>query len=183
MRKIVVNMMVSLDGFFEGPDRDLSWHIVDEELNNHIIGFLDTLDTFLFGRTTYELMAAYWPLPDVRKNDPLVAARLNGFQKKVFSRTLKEVTWENSELVGEFNPDEVRKWKTEKGKDMSVGGSDIAVQFLEHNLIDEFRIIVSPIALGSGKRLFEGFEHPINFKLTDSVRFKSGNVLLKYVLK
>ena len=172
--------MISLDGFFEGPGRDISWHYVDEEFNNYAAGFLDSLDTLLFGRVTYELMAEYWPIATVRESDPLISSRMNGLQKKVFSRTLSNVEWENSQLVGEFNPEEIRKLKEQPGKDMAIGGSDLALEFIRHNLIDEYRIIVAPIVLGSGKRLFEGQEGHLALKLVSTRVFNSGNVLHIY---
>lgn len=91
MRNLYLFNMVSLDGFFEGPDRDIYWHTVDDEFNDFAIKQLDNVDTLLFGRVTYELMASYWPTPEAVENDPLVARRMNETAKIVFSRTLQTV--------------------------------------------------------------------------------------------
>lgn len=91
MRKLLVFNLVTLDGYFEGPNRDISWHNVDAEFNEYAIDMLNSVDTLIFGRVTYELMAGYWPTPDAIKNDPIVAGKMNALSKIVFSRTLNKV--------------------------------------------------------------------------------------------
>jgi dihydrofolate reductase len=180
-RKIIFQMMVSLDGFFEGANKDISWHRVDEEFNEFAIDWLKSLDVLIFGRVTYELMAGYWPTAKViNKGDDIVAERMNNLQKIVFSKTLQKVEWTNSTLVKEFVPEEILKLKQQPGKDIAVGGSDLASSFIKHNLIDEFRIIVAPVVIGKGKRLFEGLNEKLDMKLIRTRTFKSGNVLLCY---
>ncbi len=92
MRKLLMFNLVTLDGYFEGPNRDISWHNVDAAFNAYAVDMLNSVDTLLFGRVTYELMARFWPSPDAIKNDPLVAERMNNLSKIVFSRTLDRVT-------------------------------------------------------------------------------------------
>jgi dihydrofolate reductase len=180
-RKIVLQMMISLDGFFEGANGDLSWHRVDEEFNEFAIDWLNSLDTLIFGRVVYELMYSYWPTSKAKiVGDDIVAERMNNLKKIVFSKTLKSADWNNSTLVKEFDPEEILKLKQQPGKDISVGGSDLAVSFIKHKLMDEIRIILVPLVLGSGKPLLEGVDDKLNLKLVKTRTFKSGCVLFCY---
>ncbi|MDP4263698.1 MAG: dihydrofolate reductase family protein [Bacteroidota bacterium] len=181
MRKVIFQMMISLDGFFEGPNSDISWHKVDEEFNNYAIGFLNEVDTLLFGRLTYELMQGYWPTPGAIKNDPIVAEKMNSLSKIVFSKTLSNAVWNNTRLVRKNIANEVLALKQKPGKDMAIfGSSNLALTFIKHGLIDEYRVFVSPLVLGKGKTLFSGIKDRLNLKLLDVSVFNSGNVLLYY---
>ena len=181
MRKVVFFMLISLDGFFEGPDRNINWHNVDEEFNQFAIEQLNTVDTLLFGRVTYEGMASYWPTPTAVANDPVVAGKINSLPKIVFSQSLSDVKWENTRLIKEKFIEEVNKLKQQPGKDLIIfGSSDLAVTFIENGLIDEYRIMVNPVALGGGKSLFKGIHNKLQLKLLKTKTFKSGNVLLYY---
>jgi dihydrofolate reductase len=180
MRKLYMFNMVSLDGFFEGPDHDITWHNVDMEFNEYAIAQLKLTDLLLFGRLTYELMASYWPTEAALKDDPVVADLMNSIPKIVFSRTLKTAEWTNTKLINENLLKEVLKLKNEYGKEIAIFGSaDLADTFIHHGLIDEFRIIVNPVVLGAGTPLFKNSR--INLKLLKTEVFKSGNVLLYYV--
>ncbi len=181
MRKLLMFNLVTLDGYFEGPDRDISWHNVDSEFNEYAVDMLDSVDTLLFGRVTYELMAGFWPTPDAIKNDPLVAERMNKLSKIVFSRTLDKVAWQNTRLVGDKIEDEIRKLKQQPGKSMVLLGSgSIVARFSQRGLIDEYRIMVNPVVLGNGTPLFKGINNKFTLKLIKTRAFKSGNVLLYY---
>ena len=181
MRKLFMFNLITLDGYFEGPDQDISWHNVDAEFNEYAVDMLDSVDTLLFGRVTYELMASFWPTPEAMKNDPLVAGRMNSLPKIVFSRTLHKVAWQNTRLVKDNIEEEIKKMKQQPGKDMVLLGSgDIVAGFAQHGLIDEYRIMVNPVVLGQGKPLFNGIKERLNLKLTNTRTFKSGNVLLYY---
>jgi dihydrofolate reductase len=181
MRRLILQMMVSVDGYFEGPGREIDWHNVDAEFNDLAISFLDTVDTLLFGRVTYELMAGYWPSEHAVKDDPIVAGKMNALRKVVVSRTLNRVAWNNSTLVKGDLIDEVRKLKQQPGKDIAVfGSSDVAVALVPHGLIDEYRIMVNPVILGSGKSLLRSLDRRQKLKLLESKVFRSGNVLLCY---
>jgi len=176
--------MVSLDGFFEGSNKEIDWHTVDSEFNAYAIDFLQHLDTLLFGRVTYELMASYWPSQDALSDDPIVANLMNSIQKVVVSNSLKKAEWNNTQLIKENIVEEIRKLKNQKGKDIAIfGSSDLALSLIEADLIDEFRIIISPTVIGEGKSLFAGIGHRLHFKLTKSQTFSSGNVLLHYERK
>lgn len=173
--------LVTLDGYFEGPNREIDWHNVDDEFNEFAIEQLNTTDLLLFGRVTYELMASYWPTETAVKNDPIVAGKMNSLPKIVFSNMLSSVEWNNTRLVKENITEEILKLKQQPGKDIFIfGSSDLSLTFIKHGLIDEYRIIVNPVVLGSGKPLFKGIDSRLNLKLIKTRTFKSGNVLLYY---
>ena len=181
MRKVIFFNLTSLDGYFEGPDRDIDWHTVDDEFNEFAIQQTGEFGALLFGRVTYELMASYWPTADAKRNDPMIASLMNSLPKVVFSKTLEKVDWENTKLVKDNFAEEVLKLKQQPGKDIAIfGSSDLAVALLEHNLVDEFRIMINPIVLGEGKPILQGIKTRLNLKLLKSRTFKTGNVLLYY---
>jgi len=182
MRKVFLFMMVSLDGYFEGPKHDLSWHNVDAEFNESFaIPQLQQADTLLFGRRTYELMASYWPTKLAHKDDRVVADLMNKTPKFVFSHKLKRVDWQNATLVSHDASGVVRKLKAAKGKDIAIFGSNnLSVSLLDSGLIDELRIMVNPVSIGKGTPLFKGIKKKPKLKLLSSRTFKNGNVLLTY---
>jgi len=181
MRKLIFQAITSVDGFFEGPNKEIDWHNVDEEFNNYAIDFLNELDLLLFGRVTYELMVSYWPKPDAIKNDPIVASKMNGLSKVVFSTTMQKADWNNTLLIKENIAEEVKILKHQPGKDIAIlGSSDLAVSLIEHDLVDEFRICIDPLVLGNGKPLFQGMNRRFELTLIKTREFRSGNVLLYY---
>ena len=181
MRKVFLFNMTTLDGFFEGPDQDISWHNVDDEFNEFAIEQLNEIGTLLFGRVTYQGMESYWPTEMAINDDPIVAELMNSLPKIVFSKTLDKAEWNNSRLVKENVADEVLKLKAQPGKDIAIfGSSDLAVTLAESGLIDEYRIIVNPVFLGHGTPLLKGIQDKINLKLLEAKAFKSGNVMLYY---
>ena len=181
MRKVFLFNMITLDGFFEGPNQDISWHHTDEEFNEFAIEQLQEIGTLLFGRVTYQGMASYWPTEFAIKDDPIVAGLMNSLPKVVFSKTLDKAEWNNSRLVKENAAEEVSKLKQQPGKDIAIfGSSDLAVTLAESGLIDEYRVIVNPVFLGSGTSLLKGIKDKLNLKLLKARTFKSGNVLLYY---
>lgn len=181
MRKVIFFNLISLDGYFEGSDRDINWHIVDDEFNEFAIQQTGEFGALLFGRVTYELMAGYWPTEDAKRNDPAITEIMNRLPKIVFSKTLTKVEWGNTRLVADDFAEVVTKLKHESGKDIAIfGSSDLAVTFIEHGLVDEFRIMVNPIVLGEGKPILHGIKTTLRLKLLKTRTFKSGNVLLYY---
>ena len=190
MRKIVFMMSVSLDGFFEGPDRELDWQLVDVELHQHFNEWLATAGAFLDGRVTYELMAGYWPTAD---QDPGASAPVIEFAriwrdmpKIVFSRTLEQAGW-NTTIVREVDPEEIQKLKAQPGGDLVVGGgdlvvggADLATAFRAHDLIDEYRIYVQPVLLGRGRPLFQPSDVTAHLRLAETRAFGNGVVLLRF---
>ena len=132
----------------------------------------------LFGRTTYELMVRYWPSEQAAKNDPVVAGLMNSAPKMVFSSSMDKAEWNNTRLIKEIKKSEIEKLKQGTGRDIFIFGSGQIVQeFAKMGLIDEYRLMVNPVALGQGKPLFKG---PAKLKLLKSREFKNGNVLLCY---
>ena len=186
MRKIVVHMGVSLDGFFEGPDRDISWHVVDEELLVHMNEQLVTMGAFIEGRVTYELMEAYWPTADQDPTTPETMREFAGIwraiPKIVFSRTLEQVG-PNATLLSEVDPDEIRALKQQPGGDMTLGGVDLVETFRRLDLVDEYRLYVNPVLVGRGRRLFESSDAPTDLDLVENRRFGNGVVLLRYAVR
>jgi len=185
MRKVLLSNLVTLDGFFAGPKGELDWHIVDEEFNQYAIDLLSKVDALLFGKVTYQLMADYWPAaatnPSTPKSDVEIADKMNNLPKIVFSKTLQEVKWNNSRLVKDNIAEEISKMKQQPGKDMVIFGSGSVVStFMQHGLIDEYRIIVNPIVLGNGKPLFKGINGKQNLKLLKTKVLGSGVVILYY---
>jgi dihydrofolate reductase len=186
MRKIVVHMMVSLDGYVEGPGRDLRWHLVDEELHAHVNEVLATMSAFLEGRLTYELMEAFWPAAD---QDPESSPTMREFAgirravpKIVFSRTLREVG-PNASLRAAVDPDEIRALTQQPGGDMTLGGVDLVETFRRMDLVDEYRLYVNPVVLGRGRRLFETSDSPTHLELVENRRFGNGVALLRYAVR
>lgn len=188
MRKVSLFMTLSLDGFFEGPDHDISWHNVDDEFNGFAIEQLKEVDTLVFGRRTYQLMEASWPKvaedPTASKENLEIARLINHTNKRVFSRTLQKVeeteNWRNVKLVRSFDPDEFTRLKGMPGGGIGVGGSDLAVSFIRAGLIDEFRFMMDPIVLGEGTPIFKGLGEKLDLELVNARTFESGNVLLRY---
>ena len=172
--------MVSVDGFFCGPNGEIDWHTVDAEFNEMAIAFLDSVDTLLFGRVTYELMANYWSTDAAKTDDPDVAQRMNALKKVYFSEGEEKLHWNNSTMLSEINAGEIRKLKDEPGKDIAIFGSGkIIEQLVPLNVIDEFRFIVSPVILGKGRTIFSTLERT-KLKLLGIKSFANGNVLLSY---
>ena len=183
MRKLYAFNMVTLDGFFEGPNHDINWHYVDGEFNDFAIDQLNSTDTLIFGRVTYQMMASYWPTPDGIKDDPTVADFMNRTPKIVVSRTLHKADWNNTRLIKDHVVDEIAKLKQQPGKDIAVFGSaNLLSTLMQANLVDEHRVIVNPVILGKGTPLFKNSQNKLDLKLVKTRIFGNGNVLLCYQL-
>jgi dihydrofolate reductase len=182
MRKVHVFDNVSLDGFFTDEKKDMSWaHKWDEEWTAFAGGNAGGDGELLFGRVTYEMMAAFWPTPKAEATLPQVAAGMNRMRKTVFSRTLEKVGWQNTTLVKGDLEAEVKKMKQQPGPDLVIMGSGTIVsQLTQAGLIDEYQIVVNPIVLGKGRTLFETVDGKVNLKLTKTRAFKNGNVVMWY---
>jgi dihydrofolate reductase len=183
VRKIVLMLSVSLDGFFEGPDHDLSWHLVDDEVHTHFNEVLGAMSAFLDGRVSYEAMAEFWPTAD---NDPdstgpmVEFARIwRDMPKIVYSRSLARADW-NATVKRDVVPEEIRELTSRPGGDMAIGGADLADTFRRHDLIDEYRLYVHPVLLGRGRQLFGPVETPQELRLLETRTFGNGVVLLRH---
>ncbi len=179
MRKVILLVMMSLDGFFDAPGEGLEkidWHHADEEWEDYSVEILSGADTLLFGRRTYEGFAAFWP-----SQEGEVARLLNAIDKVVFSTTLTKATWQGTRLVREHVPEAIAELKAQPGKPILVFGSaDFTATLTQHGLIDEYRIAVNPVVLGEGTPLFK--EHGVrrNLRLLGTRVFRSGIVELRY---
>ena len=181
MRKVTVFNFITLNGYFKGPNGDISWHKHGAEENEYAAEMFKSGNTLLFGRVTYEMMASYWPTPIAIKNDPIVAEGMNNADKIVFSRTLKKVEWSNTKIVKDNIEEEIKKMKQMPGKDMTLLGSGtILTQFAEQSLIDEYQIMVDPVVIGDGTPIFKNIKNKLDLKLTMTRTFKSGVVLHCY---
>jgi dihydrofolate reductase len=181
MRRIFAFLVSSVDGYYEGPNQEFDWPVVDDEFNQFAIEQLSEVDTLIFGRVTYEGMASYWPTPTAEQNDPEVTGAMNSLNKIVVSRTLGEPTWANTRLVKDDVVGELTRLKQQPGKDMVVmGSSNLTVNLLRAGLVDELRIMVMPVVLGDGHSLFRTAEDRIGLKLVSVKPFESGNVWLTY---
>jgi dihydrofolate reductase len=183
MRKIVLMLSVSVDGYIEGPNREIDWHMVDDELHWEFNRQLEAMGALLSGRVTWELMAGFWPTAD---QDPESTPPMVEFSriwrdkpKIVYSRTLQEAGW-NTEVVREVVSEEVRELKAQPGGDLALGGAELAAAFMAQDLVDEYRIYVHPVRIGRGKPLFAPADTRTQLELASTRAFGNGVVLLHY---
>jgi dihydrofolate reductase len=184
MRTLNAFTQITMDGYFTGPNGDLSWaHQIDDdaEFKAFVADNAKSGGALIFGRLTYEMMIQYWPTPQAAEDDPVVAERMNSLPKVVFSRTLKQASWANAKLVSTDPVDEVRKMKAESGKPITILGSGTLVRLLaQAGLIDAHQLVVFPVVLGAGRTAFEGIKDQLKMRLTKTRAFGNGVVLLSY---
>lgn len=185
MRKVIAFMHVTLDGFTAGPNDELEWAIVDEELNPYVDALFRQIDTALYGRVTHLGMESYWPGvltdPDAAPRDREHARWYTDVSKLVFSRTLSQVGSKNTRLIKDNVPEEVTALKQQSGLDMMIFGSPRLTHSLMHlGLIDEYRLFLNPIVLGAGIPLFQDVKQWTKLKLLGTKTFESGVVALHY---
>jgi dihydrofolate reductase len=179
--KLFAFLVTTADGYYEGPNQEFDWPVVDDEFNQFAIEQLEEIDTLVFGRTTYEGMASYWPTPLAEQNDPMVASKMNGLSKIVVSTTLQNPTWANTRLINQNVAEEIARLKRQPGKALAIfGSSDLTVRLMKLGLIDELRIMVHPVILGAGKSVFRTADQRFGLKLLNVKQFDSGNVMLYY---
>ena len=177
MGKLIMWNLMTLDGFVAGTGGDISWHedVWGPELERMSTDFGKAAGALMFGRVTYDLMAGYWP-----NQAGEVADYMNGLLKFVFSRTLKSSDWNNTQVFGADVPETVTRLKRETAKDIFLFGSaGLAASLIPHQLIDEFRIGVTPHVLGGGTPLFKPSQRT-KLKLLDAKPLSSGVVILRY---
>lgn len=185
MRKVIVTMWVSLDGFISGPNDDMSWVRVEDAMGKYEDDTVSAADTLLLGRVTYQSFAGAWPYvldnPAASEGEKIYARKLNSMRKVVFSHTLETVEWHNSTLRREISPDDIVALKQERGENIVIYGSASIIQALAaRRLIDEYELLVHPIVLGGGKRLFREGSDRTDLRLVGTKTFDSGVVLLTY---
>jgi dihydrofolate reductase len=183
VRKVVFMMSMSLDGYIEGPGRDIGWHCVDEELHQHFNDTLRPMGALLSGRVTHELMADFWPTADA---DPGASRTVVEYAtiwrdtpKIVYSRTLDHADW-NTTIVRDVVPEEVRALAEGPGGDLALGGAQLPAAFLRHDLVDEIRAYVHPVLVGGGTPMFPRSSVPTSLRLVETRPFGNGVVLLRY---
>jgi len=185
MRKLVLFMHTSLDGFTTDSKGKMDWINVDEEMFDYAGLRTRESDTALYGRGTYQIMESYWPTaadnPNATKHDLEHSAWYNHVQKIVVSKTLKDSDLKNAKVISENLAVEIRKLKEGTGKEIIMFGSPtLAHTLTEENLIDDYWLFVNPILLGEGLPLFNSLKHTINLKLLANETFTSGVVCLHY---
>ena len=179
MRKLIAAINMTIDAFC-----DHTAGIADEEIHQHYNELLHTADTILFGRITYQLMESYWPSivqhPTGKKPMDEFAVLIDNISKIVFTRTLNDVEWKNTQLKKEVNKEEVLELKQQTGKNILVGSPGLIIALAQLDLIDEFQLNVLPIVLGSGLPLFKNVREKINLRLLKTKTFNCGAVTLYY---
>jgi dihydrofolate reductase len=185
MRKVSVFNSVSLDGYYTDAGNDYRWAhqgADDPELMEFTKGNAQGANALVFGRVTYQLMAAWWPTPEAAMAMPDVAKGMNAAPKYVFSRTLEKADWSNTTLLKGDPAAEIARIRQTPGPDMTLLGSgSIVAQLVAAGLIDEIQLLLCPVILGSGKSQFAGVAGQPWWTLTRSRTFKNGRVFLAYM--
>jgi len=182
VRKVTVFNNISVDGFFTDATGDMSWaHRHDEEWAAFSSGNASGSGEPLFGRVTYDMMAAFWPTPQAAEMLPAVAAGMNARRKYVASRTLATAVWQNTTVLSGDLVSEVRALKQQAGPDIVILGSgSIVSQLTAARLIDLYQLVLVPVVLGKGRTLFETIPERQGLERTDSRAFKNGNIVTWY---
>jgi dihydrofolate reductase len=186
MRKLVLFMHVSLDGFAADANSGLGWISYDSELQQYADGIVATVGSPVYGRLTYELMAGYWPAvlddPDESEHSKAHAQWVDNAAKIVFSKTMKKADWNNTIVINDNIAEEINKLKQQSGKDLVIFGSPgLAHSFMELDLIDEYQLTLNPVLLGTGIPAFQHIKNKTNLKLVKSTALNNGVVGLHYV--
>lgn len=173
---------ISLDGCYADAEGDMSWaHTQDPEQAEFTSGNAKGGGALVFGRITYEMMASFWPTPAAAEMMPDVAAQMNALPKIIVSRTMKSAGWRNSRIVSADLVGELSRLKAGKGPDMTILGSgSIVAQVATAGLLDELQVMLVPVALGAGKRLFDGIPRSLAWRRDNSRQFSNGNVFISY---
>jgi len=179
MRKLIAAINVTLDGFC-----DHTAVVPDDGLHQHYNDLLNNAGTILYGRITYQLMESYWPLivknPTGNKVENEFALIMDNIPKIVFSRTLKNVDWKNSQLKKEIIKEEILELKQQAGKNILAGSRSLIVTLMQLGLIDEYQLCIHPVVLGSGLPLFKNIRDRVDLKLLRTETFGGGAVILYY---
>ena len=182
MRKLIYFTMASLDGFIEGPGHNLDWVMVDEELHRFLNQREREIGGYLYGRRMYELMQSYWPTADTQSDLAYIVEFSQIWKqvpKFVFSQALERVEG-NARLVRGDIVAEAARLKEQPGQDLEVGGAELAAALMRSGLIDEYRIYVQPVILGTGTPMFPAQQEAVKLRLVETHTFGSGVVFLRY---
>lgn len=187
MRRIISFMHISLDGFVAGPNGEMNWIKIDEEIFDHVGKRIRQTGAALYGRVTYEMMENYWPAagarPGASKHDVEHSAWYNRAHKIVLSHTLKEAALTNTTIISGNLAERINEIKQQPGSEILLFGSPTATHALiEQNLIDGYWLFVNPIILGQGIPLFTGIKDKVKLQLQTTRQFASGVTELSYIL-
>jgi len=185
MAGLFLHINVSLDGFIEEASGEIDWHFSDDEFEAYLVGVLQSIDGMIFGRVAHQLLAEFWPgaaeMPGVSEHHLAMTALMNWLPKYVPTRNGYRTAWENSHILEGEVAAQVRQLKQEAGRDLALfAGGATARSFLQADLLDELRLIVNPVVLGSGRRLFEPGMDRREMQLLGSRTFASGATVLTY---
>lgn len=188
MRKIVISLHTTLDGFVAGPNGEMDWIKFDDALFDLVGKFTNEADTALYGRVTYEMMQGYWPTaadqPNATKHDIEHSSWYNRVEKVVISKTMKGQQIDKTTIVSDNITEEIQKIKNGEGGNIMIFGSPSAAHTLmEHNLIDEYWLFVNPVLLGEGIPVFPKIKNRVDLELVNVVRFEYGVTGLNYRVK
>jgi len=188
MRNLIFFMHTSLDGFVAGPNGEMNWIKVDEDIFDFVGTMTDKADAALYGRVTYEMMQAYWPTagdePNASKHDKEHSAWYNKVKKIVLSKTMSQEGLDNTTVISGSLAENINKIKNQDGENILIFGSPRASHsLLSEGLIDEFWLFVNPVLLGQGTPLFKGIKETTKLKLIESKTFACGVIALHYACK
>lgn len=183
MRKVIFSINTSLDGYFEGPHKELDWTIADAELHDFYSDLMRDADLLIFGRVTYQMMLDYWPTapsdPNAQPSEIRFANTLNPKPKVVYSKTLRQVGW-NTQLRNTFDPQEILELKSQPGSNIFVDGAALARVFFSHGLVDEYIPMIHPVVIGSGNAVFAGMTNLPRLETMGIQQLASGAVAIRY---
>jgi dihydrofolate reductase len=185
VRKVILLMHISLDGYVAGPNGEMDWIRFDDDLVKYVDTLTASADVNLFGRATYQMMEYYWPTaadqPDATQHDKDHARWVNAVEKVVFSQSLEQTACHNARIVRGDVATEIDRLKQLPGKNMVIIGSpSFAASLMGQNLIDEYWLNINPVVLGGGNSLFKGLDTKLDLKLLASRTFDGGVVALRY---
>jgi dihydrofolate reductase len=181
MRKVVTDHLLSLDGYFGGPNGEIDWFGFDEESMEWSRKIMGASSSIVMGRKTFELMAQFWPTPSAMEQEPFIAKHMTDLPKIVFSNTLSSSTWKNTKFVRTPVVETIRKEKEGTGGSILILGSSLILAPLwKEHLVDEVNVRIQPIVAGKGRPLFAHSEVRQPLTLKESHKFQSGVTALRY---
>jgi dihydrofolate reductase len=179
MRKVILDLAVSLDGFIEGPNGEIDWIVMDDSVGNGLVDFLKDIDTIFYGRVSYDLWGQYQAAEDASEAEKNLWAAVHSKEKFVFSHTAKgdgKATYVHSNIA-----DTVNEVRNSPGKDIWLyGGGSLITTFINLDLIDVYRLAIYPVIIGAGKPLFNNLEHRVNLQLNEAKGAPNGVTMLEY---
>lgn len=179
MAKLHAFTFITLDGYYKGENEDINWHKHGEEEGEFSTESSGGNNIIVFGRKTYEMMYSFWPTDMAYDSFPVIADNMNKAEKLVISSSMQKAEWQNTSVCNSL--DQLDEIKRNSRNDLTILGSgSIVNQLTDRKLIDEYMIMVDPVAIGKGNGLFEGIKENLDLELTHSRIFKSGVVLLHY---